>query len=150
VLDRSKIGFEFPKGTATIERGRVKRYAQAIGAADPVYSNVDAARARGFTDIPIPPTFLYTLELDREPAADFLQTVGAEMGNLLHGEQTLRFHRHLCAGEQIQFQTRIEDIFTKGPRDLEFLILHTRVLDSNSVVVAELRATFIVPFAERQ
>lgn len=148
MLDRSQIGFEFPPGTATIERGRVKLYAQAIGASDPVYFDVDVARARGFPDIPIPPTFLYTLELDREPAADFLQTVGAEMGKLLHGEQTLKFHRHLCAGEQIQFQTRVEDIFNKGPNQLEFFVLHTRVRDSSSVVVAELRATFIVPSAQ--
>ncbi len=67
------------------------------------------------------------------------------MGHLLHGEQTLSFCREICAGTEIYFHTRIADIYTRRNGTLEFFVVHTRVTDSDRVLVAELRSTFIVP-----
>lgn len=145
MLDRSRIGFEFPVGACRVERGRVKLYTEAIGEADRMYRDVNVARARGYPDIPIPPAYLYSLELERDPPIDFMGAVGAHEGNLLHGEQTLRYFRDICAGEEIYFHTRIADIYDKRNGTLEFFILETCVHDSEQLVVAELRATFIVP-----
>ena len=148
VLDRSRIGFEFPVGRSTVERGRIKLYAQAIGETDPLYRDVAVARAQGYPDIPIPPGYLYSLDLEREPPIDYLGAVGARMGHLLHGEQTLSFFQDICAGTEIYFHTRIADIYDKRNGALEFFVLHTRVTDSGQMLVAELRATFIVPDAK--
>jgi hypothetical protein len=148
MLDRSRIGFAFPVGVSRVERGRIKLYAQAIGEADPLYRDVAVAHARGYPDIPIPPGFLYSLDLEREPPIDYLEAVGARMGRLLHGEQTLSFFRDICAGTEICFHTRIADIYAKRNGTLEFFLVHTRVTDSDQVLVAELRSTFIVPDAK--
>jgi hypothetical protein len=145
MLDRSRIGFEFPVGACRVERGRIKLYAQAIGETDPLYRDVQVARVRGYPDIPIPPGYLYSLDLEREPPIDYLGAVGARMGHLLHGEQTLSFFRDICAGTEIHFHTRIADIYDKRSGTLEFFVVHTRVLGSGQLALAELRATFIVP-----
>lgn len=149
MLDRSRIGLEFPVGACRVERGRIKLYAQAIGETDPLYRDVEVARARGYPDIPIPPGYLYSLDLEREPPIDYLGAVGARMGHLLHGEQTLSFSQDICAGTEIYFHTRIADIYDKRNGTLEFFVVHTRVLDSEQLLVAELRATFIVPVAKQ-
>lgn len=148
MLDRSRIGFEFPVGASWVERGRIKLYAHAIGETDPLYRDVAVARARGYPDIPIPPGYLYSLDLEREPPIDYLGAVGARMGHLLHGEQTLSLCRDICAGTEIYFHTRIADIYDKRNGTLEFFVVHTRVNDSEQVLVAELRATFVVPDAK--
>jgi hypothetical protein len=143
VLDRTRIGFEFPTGVSSVERGRIKLFALAIGETDPVYSDLTVARQRGYRDIPIPPTYLYTLELEREPAIDIFAAVGANMGRVLHGEQSLHYVRDICAGDELSFQTRVADIFIKRGGKLEFFILSTRVTNPGGDLLAELRTTLI-------
>jgi hypothetical protein len=64
MIDRRWIGRELPAATFDIERGRLAFFARAIGETDPVYLDPDAARAAGHPDIPAPPTFLFSGELD--------------------------------------------------------------------------------------
>ncbi len=40
-----------------MERGRLRMFAAAIGETDPIYTDVEAARAAGHPDLPVPPTF---------------------------------------------------------------------------------------------
>lgn len=40
-----------------IERGRLAFFAKATGETNPVYSDIDAARAAGYADLPAPPTW---------------------------------------------------------------------------------------------
>ncbi|MPY78402.1 MAG: hypothetical protein GEV04_07875, partial [Actinophytocola sp.] len=49
---------------ADIERGRLRFFAKAIGQKDPIYSDVDAARRAGHPDLPVPPTFFFSMELE--------------------------------------------------------------------------------------
>ena len=64
MIDRSIVGTEEPARTFDVERGRLRFFAKAIGETDPVYTDVEAARAAGHPDLPVPPTFLFGLELD--------------------------------------------------------------------------------------
>lgn len=54
-LDKAVIGTTLPATTLTVERARLRFFAKAIGETDPVYTDVDAAKAAGHPDIPAPP-----------------------------------------------------------------------------------------------
>ena len=58
MIAKKWIGHELPDSVMTIERSRLQFFAKAIGETDPVYTDVAAARAAGYADLPAPPTFL--------------------------------------------------------------------------------------------
>jgi NAD(P)-dependent dehydrogenase (short-subunit alcohol dehydrogenase family) len=54
MIDRSLVGRELPPSTPTLERGRLRLFAWAIGETDPVCSGLAAARDAGHADLPAP------------------------------------------------------------------------------------------------
>ncbi|MCL2582734.1 MAG: MaoC family dehydratase N-terminal domain-containing protein [Streptosporangiales bacterium] len=124
---RSVIGRKLPGFTAVAERGRLAFFARVIGEDDPVYRDVTAARTAGFRDIPLPPTFLFSLELERPDPRAILAELGIDMREVLHGEQEFRYHRVACAGEELRFEPRIADYYEKKGGALRFLVRETEV-----------------------
>ena len=64
MIDKKWIGHDLQTSTMTIERGRLRLFAKAIGETDPVYTDVEAAKAAGYPDLPAPPTFIFGIELE--------------------------------------------------------------------------------------
>ena len=93
MLDRQYIGHTMPKFSATVEKGRLRFFAKAIGETDPVYTDEAAARAAGHPGLPVPPTFLFCLEMESPDPAAIRNLLGMDYRKLLHGEQGFTFHR---------------------------------------------------------
>jgi hypothetical protein len=86
-----------PAFTVDVEKGRLKFFAKAIGQTDPVYTDEAAARAAGHPGLPVPPTFLFCLEMDAPDPAAIRNLLGMDYRKLLHGEQGFTYHAHgLC------------------------------------------------------
>ena len=64
-LDRTLVGRSYPP-SAVYEVGRAKlaEFAAAIGSADPVHVDAEAARAAGYPDVIAPPTFAIAVTLE--------------------------------------------------------------------------------------
>jgi acyl dehydratase len=143
MIDRSWIGRELPGAQLTLERGRLRFFAQAIGEADPVYTDVDAARAAGYPDLPAPPTFLFAAELDSGTAMSLVEQLGIPLRNLLHGEQGFTYHRPACAGDTVTVRSRVQDIYEKKGGALEFVIKTSEARNQRGELVAELRSVLV-------
>jgi acyl dehydratase len=106
--------------TNWIERGAVKRFAQAIGDLNPLYYDDNAARASTHGRLVAPPTFPVTLDYG---VVDGLNVPAA---GLIHGSQSFSFQRPLFVGEQVECTLSLGKTFTKtGSRGLlTFLELH--------------------------
>ena len=63
MVDQSAIGREFTPVTAHVEPGRLRFFAKAIGETNPVYRDAEAAAAAGYAALPVPPTYLFCLEM---------------------------------------------------------------------------------------
>jgi len=143
VIDRRHIGTELPPFTVDVERSRLRFFAKATGQDDPVYIDEEAARAAGHADLPVPPSFLFCLEMDSPNPGLMRERLGLDIARILHGEQGFVFHRVPHAGDRLTFRQRIEDIYDKKGGALEFIVRATQVSDQHGQAVAELRAVTV-------
>lgn len=143
MIERKWIGYELPPCELAIERSRLRFFAKAIGESNPVYTDLGAARAAGYEDLPAPPTFLYAAEMDSQASASVLKDMGIPIASLLHGEQGFTYHRDVCAGDTIVVRARIEDIYEKKGGTLGFVVKVSRATNQRGELVAELRAVLV-------
>lgn len=143
-INPALIGHEFAPFDVHVELGRLKFFAAATGNANPLYSDERFARDAGYRSIPLPPTYLFTLEMERDDPNDFLDLLGIDMSRILHGEQSFTYHKVACAGDRLTFRNRIADIYAKKGGALQFVVVATAVLDAEGEAVAEMAKTIVV------
>jgi acyl dehydratase len=144
MIDKRFIGHVMPAFSADVEKGRLRFFATATGQTDPVYADEAAAQAAGYPSLPVPPTFLFCLEMEAPDPAAIRNLLGMDYRTLLHGEQGFTYHRMAFAGDRLTFEQRIDDIYDKKGGALEFVVRKTRVTNQRGEDVAELRAVTVI------
>ncbi|MFC4784005.1 MaoC family dehydratase N-terminal domain-containing protein [Nocardioides sp. MAHUQ-72] len=142
-VDRSIIGTRTPAFSTVAERGRLRFFAEATGQTDPAYTDVTAAARAGHPDLPVPPTFLFCLEMDNPDRGRFLADLGIDVRTILHGGQSFRYHAPAYAGETLTFWTEVVDVQSKKGGALELIIRDTHV-ERDGAEVATLTGTIVV------
>ena len=144
MIDRQYIGHAMPSFEVLVEKGRLHFFAKATGQTDPVYWDEVAARAAGHPALPVPPTFLFCLEMASPDPAAIRHLLGMDYRRLLHGEQGFTYHSLAYAGDVLRFEQRIEDIYGKKGGALEFVLRKTRVTKQRGKPVADLRTVTVL------
>ena len=144
MIDTSFIGWVSPPSTVEVEKGRLRFFAQAIGETNPLYTNEAAAQAAGYRSLPIPPTFLFCLEMENPSSFKLLETLNVSLARILHGEQSFTYHQPVCAGDCITFQSTVSDIYSKKGGALEFIVQDTTARNQDAVLVGEMRSIIVV------
>jgi acyl dehydratase len=143
MIDKSHIGKTFPGHSVVVEAGRLRFFAEAIGETNPVYVDEAAAQEAGYPSLPVPPTFLFGLEMERPNALAWVREIGMNLARILHGEQTFTYHRPACAGDVLTFDTCISDIYDKKNGALEFVVKQSRVSNQHGEHVADLKTVLV-------
>lgn len=144
MISKEHIGLAMPAFTVDVEKGRLRFFAKATGQTDPVYTDDDAARAAGHPGLPVPPTFLFCLEMDAPDPGALRDRLGIDLAKVLHGEQRFVYHRLAHAGDRLTFAQRVADIVDKKGGLLEFMVRETRVTNQRGEHVADLIGTTVV------
>jgi acyl dehydratase len=144
VIEQTFIGLRLPPFTTSVDRDRVHRFAIVIGENDPVFHDLTAARAAGYPDIPLPPTLLFSAELDR-PGEGVLELLGVTVERVMHSEQRFTYHAPAHANEELTFATTVTDLYTRLGRT--FLVQETAITRDGEPV-ADLRQVLMVSAAE--
>ena len=144
MIDKKFIGHQMPLSVLMVDRTRLQFFAKAIGETDPVYTDLAAARAAGYPDLPAPPTFLFAAELDSGANMQLLADLDIPLSKLLHGEQSFRYRQAVCAGDTVTVQSSISDIYDKKGGKLEFVVKNSRVTNQRGELVAELGTVLVV------
>ncbi|WP_064577002.1 MaoC family dehydratase N-terminal domain-containing protein [Cupriavidus gilardii] len=144
MIDRQYIGHRMAPFTVPVEAGRLRLFAKATGQQDPVYSDEAAAHDAGHPALPVPPTFLFCLEMDAPNPAAIRELLGLDYRRLLHGEQHFTYHAMAYAGDRLTFEQCIEDIYEKKGGALEFVVRRTRVSNQHGAHVADLRTVTVM------
>ncbi|MFE1909205.1 MaoC family dehydratase N-terminal domain-containing protein [Streptomyces gardneri] len=142
-IDPAVIGTRTDAFQVQAERGRLRSFAQATGQHDPVYNDVEAAKAAGHRDLPIPPTFLFCLEMDNPARGRFLSDLGIDIRTILHGGQQFDYHAQAYAGDTLTFWTEVRDVYAKKGGALEFIVRATHV-SCDGRPIATLTSTTVV------
>ncbi|MEV8638664.1 MaoC family dehydratase N-terminal domain-containing protein [Streptosporangium sp. NPDC051023] len=145
-IDTAAVGTESPELTVEVERGRLSLFARTIGESDPVYTDPAAARAAGHPDLPVPPTFLFCLEMDRPSPWAYLEELGIDPRRILHGEQHFTYHAMAHAGDRLTFAARVSDVYSRKGGALDFLVRTVEVTRAGEPV-ATLTTVLVVPGA---
>jgi len=144
MIDRRHIGHVLPAFTVPVEAGRLRFFAKATGNTDPVYTHEGAAHDAGHPNLPVPPTFLFCLEMEQPNPAAARELLSLDYRSLLHGEQSFRYHAPAHAGDRLRFEPRIADIYDKRGGALEFVVRETAVKNQHGALVAELTCVTVV------
>ncbi|MEU0990377.1 MaoC family dehydratase N-terminal domain-containing protein [Streptomyces sp. NPDC005953] len=142
-IDPAIIGTRTEAFDTTAERGRLRFFARATGQTDAVYEDLVAAEAAGHRDLPVPPTFLFCLEMDNPGRGRFLTDLGIDIRTVLHGGQEFTYHAQAYAGDLLTFWTEVRDVYTKKGGALEFIVRATHVT-RDGVPIATLTSTTVV------
>lgn len=144
MIDRKYIGHTLPAFEVEVEKGRLRFFAKATGQQDRVYGDEAAARDAGHPALPVPPTFLFCLEMEAPNPAAMRELLAIDIGKVLHGEQQFDYHAMAYAGDRLRFEPRIADIYDKKNGALEFIVRETRVSNQRGEHVADLRCVTVV------
>jgi acyl dehydratase len=144
-LNRGVIGKESPPFVVTVERGKIKEFARAIGDDNPFYLDDRVGQASEWGDIVAPPTFMTTFR-DGADSGAFLRELGTDISRLLHGEQEFEMHRPIRPGETFLCRSKVVDVYEKTGRSgpMGFVVRETSVTDRTNELVATIRSVTVV------
>jgi acyl dehydratase len=144
MIERSFIGHAFPAFSVKAEHRGLSAFARATLQPSTVFSDPDAASASGLRDCPLPPTYLFCLEMEGPDPTAMRRLLNIDIARVLHGEQRFEYHAPAFAGDVLHFQPMIQDIYDKKNGALEFVVRRTRVSKANGERVATLQNTTVV------
>ncbi|SLN63871.1 FAS1-like dehydratase domain-containing protein [Oceanibacterium hippocampi] len=122
-IDRSLIGSEFGPYTVEVEKGAIRKFAEAIGDPNPVYRDAAAAQAQGYAGIIAPPTFPVTFYPPEEP----VWTRDLDRRRILAGEQHFTYSRPVVAGDVLTCRVIFRDVQEKSGKSGRMEILHQEI-----------------------
>ena len=138
------VGKTYPPFTVEVEKRWIRSFAEAIGEDDPVYRDEAAARAAGYPGIPAPPTFAFTLAMERAQPLLVLDDLAVDKTRTMHGEQSFVYQRPICAGDAITGRQTVTDMYDKKDGALTFVLTRTALENQRGEPVGELATTIVV------
>ena len=112
------IGHRSEPVANVVEKGAVRKFAEAIGDPNPIYVDEEAARASRYGGLIAPPTFPRTFEYGT------VEGLGPPGQGYIHGEHRISYERPLFVGEKVLCYAEVKDYYEKEGREgtLGFLI----------------------------
>ncbi len=146
MLDKNAIGRSSPPTLNEVEKGAIRRFAEAIGDYNPIYYDEEYARSSGYPTIVAPPTFPASFH----SAADLRELLGVGIKSLLHAEQGFDYERPIFAGDRIYVATKVSDVTERsGPAGkMDVAVIEDEGRDEEGNLVFRARRTLIVRAAK--
>ena len=138
MVDQKFLGYEFEASEYEITRWKISQFANSIRNENPIYFEIEEAKKQGYKDIPIPLTFLTRMTFSGGGAEHCFSTLGIPYEKLLDGGREFKYYSQCCAGETIEYQTKVKSIEVKegkrGKMDIVTLITIGKNKNSNEKV----------------
>src|SRR6478609_5256465 len=145
MVDQSAVGRSFTPVIACVEPGRLRFFLDTLGEKNPVYRDADAARRDGYAATPVPPTYLFCLELmDATEPFEFLTALGIDLARVLHGEQRFDYRAPVVIGDTLTFRPRVTGVSEKKGGAMTLVVIETSVTNQNGVHVADISRTVVI------
>lgn len=142
----------FREHTHTVTARDIKRFAQAIGATDPIHHDEAIAARSPHGGIVAPPLFCQSLTYEDVPVeqlghdgAPVELTAPIPERRVVGGGSAYRIHRLVRPGDVITVRSRTKDVQVKQGRSgpLYLVVVETTFTDAAGALVAEETATYV-------
>jgi acyl dehydratase len=138
MVDASAIGREFAPTHARVEPGRLRHFFTTLGETNPIYRDHCAAKALGFAATPIPPTYLFCLEmLDADNPFAMLEALDIDLRRVLHGEQKFVYHAPVVVGDELTLQSAVTGVTQKKGGAMTLIDVTTKIVNQRGEHVAD-------------
>ncbi|QOZ25225.1 MaoC family dehydratase N-terminal domain-containing protein [Bradyrhizobium sp. CCBAU 51753] len=145
MVDQTAVGRTFTPVTARVEPGRLRFFLDTLGESNPIYRDETAAQAAGFAAAPVPPTYLFCLEMmDATVPFEFLTALDIDLARVLHGEQRFDYRAPVVVGDTLTFRPRVTSVTDKKGGAMTLIVVETEVTNQDRVHVADLWRTVVV------
>ena len=108
------IGKQWPAATYEVGAEKIREFADAIGAANPVHRDHEAAKSAGFRDLVAPPMFCVVYSARAMGPAILDPEVGINLATMLHGSQQFEWEEPVCHGDVIETRATCTESYEKG------------------------------------
>jgi acyl dehydratase len=145
VVDASAIGREFQPTHARVEPGRLRYFFNTLGEANPIYRDPAVAKAAGFSETPIPPTYLFCLEMmDADDPFVMLEALDIDLRRVLHGEQRFTYLAPIVVGDELTLQSAVTGVTQKKGGAMTLVDVTTRIVNQRGEHVADATRVIVV------
>lgn len=147
MLERNVIGTTFPPVQHEIEKGAIRRFAEALGETNPLYFDEKAAKVAGLRGLLAPPVFVSTLF----GGAPIFEAMGADTSRMLVSEQSYELFAPIHAGDQVSVSSRLVDISEKRAMSevTELAVIEEEGRNGAGELLFRARRTLVLPPAKR-
>ena len=112
-VETAAVGKEYPATTYEVGLEKIREYANAVGQAEPVHHDREAAQAAGFRDVVAPPMFAVVYSSPAMGPAILDPDVGINFAAMVHGGQEFVWGEPVCAGDEITTRAKVSEIYEK-------------------------------------
>lgn len=142
-LDQSFIGRSYPPtSTYEVSREKIREFADAIGDTNPVFHDIEAARAAGYPDVIAPPTFVTVINIPAVNTVVADPELGLDYSRMVHGDQAFSYTRPVHAGDKLAIAVTIDDIMDRAGND--FLTVRADLTAEDGELVCTTCAQLVV------
>ncbi|MBO0768579.1 MAG: MaoC family dehydratase N-terminal domain-containing protein [Solirubrobacterales bacterium] len=143
MLNSERIGHEYPPLVYAVGREKIREYAAAVGDTEPLYTDLDAARAAGFADLVAPPMFAVVYAGGGLEQGLFDPQLGIDFQRVVHGAQEFSWPGPaVVAGDEITSVFSVGEI--RETAGLVFYEFGSRSVNQAGATVCEGKWTIIV------
>jgi len=131
-----------PTDPYLVGREKVREFARAVFATNPINYDVDSAKTAGYDDIVAPPTFPVVIQeatlaqLLAEPDA------GIDFTRVVHGDQRFTYTRPVVAGDELTATLTVTNVKTLGGNSM--VTAESNISDASGAHVVTAVSTLVV------
>ncbi|WP_445997152.1 FAS1-like dehydratase domain-containing protein [Okibacterium fritillariae] len=136
-------GKEFPPTAPyLVGREKVREFARAVFATNPINLDPEAARAAGHADVVAPPTFPVVVQ--EATLAQLLadETAGIDFSRVVHGEQRFSYTRPIVAGDELTATLTVTSVKSLGGNSM--VTASSDIVDAGGAHVVTAISTLVV------
>jgi len=133
-MDENLKGKQYPPFRYEVGLEKIREYANAVGATEPVHHDRDAARAAGFRDVVAPPMFAVVYSAGAVAPGILDPEVGINLMRMLHGSQEFAWGEPVCAGDTVETTATLRELYERDGREYYVFESVSRNQDGQEVV----------------
>ncbi len=108
------VGKQWAATTYEVGAEKIREFADAVGAENPVHREHEAAKAAGFRDLVAPPMFCVVYSARAMGPAILDPEVGLNLAAMLHASQEFEWDEPVCDGDVIETAAACREIYERN------------------------------------